>query len=459
MTAEKRADIIEHAQPATPTADEKPQWLRDRLEWFQDLKFGLMMHWGPYCQWNCIESWPLVEEDTWARPDDLKAWSDCGRDLELFRRRYWELNKTFNPTAFDPEVWADAAKAAGMKYVNFTSKHHDGFCMFDTQTTDYKITAPDCPFHTNPRANIVKTVFDTFRRRDFAISCYFSKSDWSSPHYWHPQWPAHDRHPNYDTLKHPEIWEKFVQFVHAQVRELMSDYGHIDMLWLDGGQVRPPLQDIRMAEMAAMARKLQPGLIIADRTVGGDYEDIITPEQKIPDKPLPQTWESCLTMGKGWAYDQNDTYKSTAELIHMLIEIVAKGGNFLLNIGPAPSGRLAPEALQRLHEIGDWMSVNKEAIHGTRAVEPYAHENLRFTRKNDTVYCFVLPHKGTDIPAETVRIPWFTPANGDNHVSLLGQTAELNWERDMEGGIVVHIDNESLSCRHAWCIKIEHPCD
>ncbi|MCX5684155.1 MAG: alpha-L-fucosidase, partial [Planctomycetota bacterium] len=196
-------------QPQPGDAEMEP-WLQERLRWFQDLKFGFMMHWAPYSQWGCIESWPLVEVDKWARPDDLKAWTDRGRDLERFKHDYWLLPKTFNPVKFDPGKWAEAAKGAGMKYVTFTTKHHDGFCMFDTHLTDYRITAPDVPFHTNPRANVVREVFNTFRDSGFAISAYFSKADWHCPDYWSPDAPAPTRNPNYDTRARPEKWAKFV---------------------------------------------------------------------------------------------------------------------------------------------------------------------------------------------------------------------------------------------------------
>lgn len=453
MSSHPRGDVIAHTRADAGHVFNYPGWLKDRLESFQDLKFGLMLHWGPYCQWNCIESWPLVEADIWARPDDLKAWNDCGRDLELFRQRYWELNRTFNPEQFDPTVWAAAARRAGMTYVNFTTKHHDGFCMFDTRTTDYKVTAPDCPFHRDPRANVTARVFEAFRNENFAVSCYFSKSDWHSPHYWNPEWPAPDRNPNYDTGAHPERWERFVRFVHEQVRELMCDYGPIDILWLDGGQVRPPHQDIRMAEIAAMARSYQPGLIVADRTVGGAYENVITPEQEIPDAPLAQPWESCLTMGHGWSYRADDHYKPARQLIHMLVDIVSKGGNFLLNAGPGPDGRLADAVLDRLREIGEWMDVNGEAIHGTRIVYPYRVDNLGFTRRGDSVYCIVFPETGTDHPDATVRIPWFTPRPGRS-VSILGCTDAPSWSPAADGGISVSMPLDRLPCEHAWVIRM-----
>ena len=280
-------------------------WLRERLEWFQDQKFGFMMHFGVYSQWGCIESWPLVEEDKWARPDDLKAWTDRDKDLARFQRDYWALSKTFNPEKFDPRLWARAAKAAGMKYVVFTTKHHDGFSLFDTRLSDYRITSAEVPFHSNARSNVVREVFNAFRREKFGIGAYFSKADWHCPDYWDPTTPARTRNPNYSTALQPDKWKKFVQYTHGQIEELMTDYGPIDILWLDAGQVRPPEQDIQMDRLAAMARAHQPRLIIVDRTVGGRYENYRTPEQEVPDKPLPYVWESCLTMGDQWSFEQS----------------------------------------------------------------------------------------------------------------------------------------------------------
>lgn len=448
-----RADIMDDSGgPSSAVYQAYPTWLKDRLEWFQDLKFGLFMHWGPYSQWGCIESWPLVEVDTWARPNDLPAWVERGRDFRRFQQDYWALNRTFNPTAFDPEPWAQAAARAGMTYVALTTKHHDGFCMFDTRTTDYRITHPSCPFHADPRANVARLVFDTFRRRGFGITCYFSKSDWHSPHYWWPGAPASTRNPNYDTGQHPERWEQFVQFAHAQVRELMTGYGHIDVLWLDGGQVRPPQQDLRMGEMAAMARALQPGLIMADRTVGGPHENILTPEQRIPDRPLDQPWESCLTMGNGWAYRPNDVYKDTRTLIHLLIDIVAKGGNLLLNVGPSPTGRFDDVPLRRLAEIGDWMQVNSEAIHGTRPVPPYKEGNICFTRRGGTVYGLILAAEGSDHPGAAVPLCGVQPAAG-SQVRMLGVDRPLAWTRDGSVTRVVLPSAAELPCRDAWALR------
>lgn len=449
------AGNISAAQPESESNAEP--WLAERLEWFQDLKFGFMMHWGTYSQWGSIESWPLVEEDTWARPDDLKAWTERGKDLERFKRDYLELRKTFNPVKFNPDDWAKAAKAAGMKYVVFTTKHHDGFSMFDTKLTDYRITAPDVPFHTNTRSNVTREVFRAFLKKGFGIGAYFSKADWHSPHYWSPDAPARTRNPNYDTHAQPEKWAKFVAFTHGQIEELMTGYGPVDILWLDAGQVRPPDQDIQMDKLAAMARRHQPKLLVVDRTVGGRYENYRTPEQEVPEKPLPYAWETCMCMANQWSYRADDKYKSAHQLIHLLVDIVGKGGNLLLNVGPQPDGQLPAPALERMSEIGAWLKVNGDAIYGTRPIAPYKEGNVVFTRKGPTANAIYLTAKdGDEMPAQ-ISFAGLKPKHGTK-MKLLGVRKAVEWQTGADGTTIVAIPEsvrKSPPCAHAFVLQFQ----
>lgn len=447
------ANYLSYPPTGEPADQETDPLVWDKLDRFQDWKFGFMTHWGIYSQWGCIESWPLVEVDTWARPDDLPAWIERGKNFERFFQDYVALNKTFDPQKFDPAKWVAAAKEAGMNYVVFTTKHHDGFCMFDTKLTDYRTTHPSCPFHTNPKADVVKQVFDTFRDEGFGIGAYYSKSDWRHPGYWAPEWPHRDRNVNYDTKQHPETWATFVEFTHDLVEELMTGYGPVDILWLDGGQVRPPQQDIDMPRLAAMARRHQPGLIVVDRTVGGRYENYRTPEQQVPEKALPYIWETCMTMGDQWSYKPDDKYKSTRQLVHLLVDVVAKGGNFLLNVGPDADGALPPPALERMEQIGGWMQVNGQAVYGTRPVPPYKVGQVCLTKKGGTLFAIYLAEEGQTSPPEQIQV---APVRAAKSVRLLGSSDAVQWTITPEG-LSVSIPQSvrrSPPCEHAWALEI-----
>ena len=268
----------------------------EKLEWFQDQKIGLMMHWGIYTELGLVASWALSDQDA--------DWSRTGIDWEVtgeeFKKQYFDLNKTFNPLRFEPEKWAELAKEAGVKYLIFTTKHHDGFCMWDTQYSDYKITAEDCPFHTHKYADVCAHVFEAFRKKGIGIIPYFSKADWHTDSYWKNDTERGNfksRGPSYVPAEHQEEWERFVTFTHDQIRELASNYGRLEGLWFDAGWVCAENgQDIRLGEVIEEIRKFQPGLLCADRTVGGPYENYVTPEQCVPKEPLLIPWETIFLL-------------------------------------------------------------------------------------------------------------------------------------------------------------------
>jgi alpha-L-fucosidase len=443
-----------YPQGSTSQDREADPLVLKKLSWFQDQKFGLVMHWGPYSQWGVVESWTLCSED--------EPW--CYRSMDNYVEyciKYERLKETFNPVRFDPESWAAAARYAGMKYLVFTTKHHDGFCMFDTKQTDYRITDVGCPFHTHLRANITREIFDAFRKQGFGIGAYFSKPDWHSPWYWSPYWAHADRNVNYSITKYPDKWRKFCDFTYSQIDELTTGYGKLDILWLDGGWVNPGNrgQDIKMPHIAEMARSHQPGLIIVDRAVPGRYENYRTPEQEVPDRLMDGAWETCMTMGNQWSYKPGDQYKTTAQLIHLLVDIVAKGGNLLLNIGPSPQGELPPGSLERLKEIGDWMHINGSAIYSSRPVAPYKEGKICFTRlSGGSVNAIYLAGEQEGRMPSQIEIKSFCPAQG-SWVKLLGVTTPLKWERHGRG-VLIHVPEsvqDNPPCRHAWAFQIETP--
>ena len=427
-----------------------------KLEQWQDLKFGLLMHWGTYSQWGIVESWSLCpEEYGWCQ----RTKGSNPQDYFTYKKEYEDLRKTFNPTQFNPNKWAKAAKEAGMKYVVFTTKHHDGFSMFDSKYTDYKITAADVPFSSHPKANITKEIFDSFRDEGLWTGAYFSKPDWNVPSYWDPYYPPRDRNVNYEPEANPEKWQEYVDFTHNQILELMTDYGKVDILWLDGGWVaktpksaitswydqqllnnengylkhRIINQDINMDQLVAKARTKQPGLIVVDRAVHGKNQNYLTPENRVPEKPLPYPWESCIIAGGSWSYSFDAKYMTGREAIHMLVDIVAKGGNLLLNIAPSPEGTWDEGAYQMLNEIGQWMKINDDAIYGTRSMAPYKFDQICVTSKPDgSIYLIYLVGEGQQTLPSTIEFP-MTPGTKKMRAKLLQSRTRLQTKKSEKG--------------------------
>ncbi|GJM33309.1 MAG: alpha-L-fucosidase [Saprospiraceae bacterium] len=451
----------------------------EKLDQWQDLKFGLLMHWGAYSQWGIVESWSICAED--------EGWCERKKgahpqDYTAYKQEYENLQTTFNPVQFTPDKWAKAAKDAGMKYVVFTTKHHDGFSMFDTKYTDYKITDPTCPFNSHTKANVTKEIFDAFRKEGLWTGAYFSKPDWHCPDYWWPNFATPDRNVNYDPAVYPDRWERYVQFTHNQIMELMTDYGKVDILWLDGGWVqkqnkesilefykkrlensesgflkgRIVNQDIRMDELVDKARAKQPGLIVVDRAVHGKNQNYLTPENRVPEAALPYPWESCIIAGGSWSWVPDAKYMSGREVVHLLADIVSKGGNLLLNIAPDPKGNWDKGAYEMLTEMGDWMKINSEAIYGTRAIAPYKEDNVCITEAKDgSLYLIYLAKEGeTQLPAE-IKLSKIQPKKGTK-AELLGSKAKLKWEPVGEGCKVMIPEKMRgmVPGNYAWVVRI-----
>ena len=352
-----------------------PQVLTKLKHW-QDQKFGVLMHWGLYSVPGIVESWSICSEDWIVRErkptyEEDKAW-------------YWSQKDSLNPVNFDPSKWADVMKKAGMKYMIFTTKHHDGFCMFDTKYTDFSIAHG--PFGKDPRHNIAKEVFNAYRNKGFMIGCYFSKPDWHSKWFWNPYYATPNRRINYKKQQHPDWWQNYRKFTQNQLNELTTDYGNIDILWLDGGWITG--EEIGLDTILVDARKRNPGMISVDRTIRGKNENYQTPEQGIPAKQLDIPWESCITLSHAWGWTPNAKFKSPNKVIGILSEIVAKGGCLALGVGPKADGTLQPEVVKNLLQIGNWLNKNGQAIYSTVNAAHYNDGKVWFTadKNGKTLY-------------------------------------------------------------------------
>ncbi len=400
---------------------------REALEWFNKAKFGLFLHWGPYSVAPVEASWPIMAPE-------LSA-AAFGPHPPISEAEYVALARRFNPVDFCPEDWVQAAQAAGMRYVILTAKHHDGFCMFDAAGTSYKVT--NTPFGRDVCADLAAAC----ARHGMPLGFYYSPPDMHHPGYRDTRRPAAQ-----NWLGEPQRpeWATYLDYMEAHLRQLLTAYGPVSILWFDGLAGHEKYDPARFRRLLA---ELSPGTLVNDRF--GEPFDYVTPEQFIPRggvpvrrsrphrtrdadfrfllrllkvpglrgqllkaarryaegslalAPMPtspapgpgefQPWETCMTMNKSWGYHPDPTaYKRAEQLIRSLIEVASRGGNLLLNVGPTPQGTLPPEALERLAHIGQWLAVHGESIHGTTYGPLQDLPFARTTARDGTVYLHVL---------------------------------------------------------------------
>jgi len=368
----------------------------EKEQWFMDMGLGMFIHWSVDVQLGAVISHSMA-----------------GASEDYLQKFTTELPKTFNPKKFDPEEWAVLAKLAGMKYMVFTTKHHAGFCMWDTKTTDFNI------MHTPFKRDALKEIIAAFRKQGIAIGLYFSPEDFH--YFWKHHIPlGRMQAPQHFPAQNPEL----MAYDKAQVKELLTQYGKIDLIFFDG-----PADGLK-----EYAWQLQPDILVTRGAMR-------TPEQELPNQPVPGPWEACFTMGTDWQWKPtNDPQKSGTEIINMLIETRAKGGNLLMNVGPKADGEIQIEQESLLRELALWNMANEEGIAAIRPWNIIREGNIWFTKAKtgNTVYAFV--PAGTewkygerkDLVLKTLE------GNAQTKVSVLGYGSELvEYKKDFDTHIYV----------------------
>lgn len=378
---------VEAPKPPKRIFDETDAQRAERMSWWIHDRFGLFVHFGLY-------SVPARHE--WVQSREAI-------DTESYRERYMSR---FNPDLYDARKWAKTAKAAGMKYAVLTTKHHEGFCMWDTKTTDYKVT------NTEFGRDVVREFVDAFRAEGIKIGFYFSIMDWHHPDYTvdspHPLFKriSGDKRAAVEKLNADRDMDRYRRYMFDQVRELLTGYGRIDIIWYDytpKGEFGKTWQDWNAVELMKMTRKYQPHCLVDSRLdlmESDDGWDFVTPEQcktaawpTVRGKEVP--WETCQTFSGSWGYHRDEnTWKSLPQLIELLSETVSKGGNLILNVGPTARGEFDWRAMERLEGFAEWMHLNSRSIYGcTRAPEGYAAPNgtvLTYNPKRNVLYLHLL---------------------------------------------------------------------
>lgn len=408
----KTAEAVEFSLPSKETDEQKAT----RMQWWTDARFGMFIHWGLYAM-------P-------ARHEWVKNYE------RLTDEQYENYFKYFNPDLYNPEEWAKKAKEAGMKYVVLTSKHHEGFCMWDSQYTDYKVT--NTPFGRD----IIREFVDAFRKEGIRIGFYYSLIDWHHPDFTidraHPQRIDGGTKEQYDALNVGKNMDNYRQYMKDQVTELLTNYGKIDIIWFDfsyPGENGKGHEDWDSEGLLKLARTLQPGIIVDNRLdlddVWGGW-DIQTPEQtKVASWPTWNGkkihWETCQTFSGSWGYHREEaTWKSPAQLIELLSETVSKGGNLLLNVGPTARGEFDYRANDRLEAMGKWMHANGRSIYEcTEAPAGFkAPDNtiLTYNPKTNTLYIHLL-----DYPLKRLNADFMGKVD---YAQFLHDASEIQFDKD-----------------------------
>ena len=372
----------------------------ERTAWYRNAKFGMFIHWGPYSLASVEASWPIM----------------IPKPGGITQAEYEQLPKRFNPVKFDPNAFVDLARSAGQQYMVFTTKHHDGFCMFDSAYTDYKITKT--PYGKDILAQLVAAA----QQRDMPLGFYYSPPDMH-----HPAFRDTSKPPSANWGGEPERpeWPMYLDYMQLQLTELLTRYGPVALIWFDGLLHQEKYDGRRFVDTI---HRLQPRTLMNDRLgVPGDFQ---TPEQFVPSgiptkgihfnavdtsvqqrlKPVVpnqeefQLWETCMTINNTWAYNAKDhNFKSAQFLIRALVEVASRGGNFLLNIGPQPDGQIQPEFQERLRAIGDWLAMNGDAIYGTTYGPVQGMPAVRTTAKSNKIFVFVLDWPSTPLEISDVK--------------------------------------------------------
>ena len=445
-TEESKVPVAQTTLTDEEILNESLEDFDQRMEWWRDAKFGLFIHWGPYAIPAGEYKGQVVE--------GISEWIMDRAEIPV--EEYEKFSAQFNPTAYDADRWVKLAKDAGMKYVVITSKHHDGFALWDSEVSQYDVMdfAPI-------QRDLLAELSEACKKYNVKLCFYHSIMDWHHPDAQAPHYPDY----NTDKKENPDFQQYVDDYLFPQVTELVEKYDPY-VMWFDGEWI-PEWTHEHGIRMYTHLRKLNPNLIINNRVdkgragmqgmnKGEEYlGDFGTPEQEILEGTSTLDWEACMTMNDSWGYKASDeNWKSIDVLIHNLIDVAAKGGNYLLNVGPTAEGRIPGPSVERLQAMGDWLDINGEAIYETESLESgyQQDEHIRFTKKKGTpTYYGILLQSPDDI----VVFENLKPASG-SEVYLLGYDQPLEWTYEESSGLSISVPTRATKdMTHAWTFKVK----